>query len=131
MKHIVILGSTGSIGTSTLDIVEKFPDQFRVIGLTASTNHQKLEEQIRQFRPELVALGHEDSAQVLRSRCKDLSVDIRAGMDGIAEVAKTERADLVISSIVGEQDCSPRWPLFVPEHMWLLLIKNPWSWPAN
>ncbi|MDE3034493.1 MAG: 1-deoxy-D-xylulose-5-phosphate reductoisomerase, partial [Nitrospirota bacterium] len=52
MKYIVILGSTGSIGTNTLDIVAKFPDQFRVAGLTAGSNVDKLEEQIRTFKPE-------------------------------------------------------------------------------
>ena len=56
MKRIVILGSTGSIGTSTLDIVAKFPDQFQVVGLTAGTKDDKLEQQIQSFKPAVVAL---------------------------------------------------------------------------
>ncbi len=101
MKHIVILGSTGSIGTNTLDIIEKCPDQFRVVGLTARTSHQKLEQQIRQFHPDVVALEDESSVAELRGRCKDLSVEILAGTQGIETVAKISSADLVISSIVG------------------------------
>ncbi|MGH7252906.1 MAG: 1-deoxy-D-xylulose-5-phosphate reductoisomerase, partial [Nitrospiraceae bacterium] len=62
MKKIVILGSTGSIGTNTLDIVAKFPEQFRVIGLTAGTNDDKLEEQVRVFKPASVALSDEAAA---------------------------------------------------------------------
>ncbi|MGH7487313.1 MAG: 1-deoxy-D-xylulose-5-phosphate reductoisomerase, partial [bacterium] len=57
MKNIVILGSTGSIGTNTLDIVDRFPDKFRVAGLTAHSNDEKLEDQIRLFKPRVVALS--------------------------------------------------------------------------
>ncbi len=101
MKQIVILGSTGSIGTNTLDIVEKFPAQFRVIGLTAGHNDEKLEAQIRQFRPQLVALANETAASKLRERCKDVDVEILSGMEGLTQVAELPQADLVISSIVG------------------------------
>ena len=74
MKSIVILGSTGSIGTSTLDIVERFPNEFRVVGLTAGNNDERLEEQVRRFKPRAVAMSNESAAARLRQRCSGLSV---------------------------------------------------------
>ena len=62
MKNIVILGSTGSIGTNTLDIVDRFPHDFRVVGLTAGTNDEKLLAQIRRYKPAYVALANESAA---------------------------------------------------------------------
>ncbi|MEW6544376.1 MAG: 1-deoxy-D-xylulose-5-phosphate reductoisomerase [Nitrospirota bacterium] len=101
MKRIVILGSTGSIGTNTLDIVAKFPDEFRVVGLTAGTNDEKLDEQLRVFKPEAVALSDEGAAARLRTRCGDRSVQVWAGVEGLVRVAQLPNADLVISAIVG------------------------------
>jgi 1-deoxy-D-xylulose-5-phosphate reductoisomerase len=101
MKQIVILGSTGSIGTSTLDIVARFPDRFRALGLTAGGNDSKLEEQIRRFRPEVVALSDEAAAGRLRARCGDLGVRVLSGPQGLTEVATLPDADLVLSAIVG------------------------------
>ena len=101
MKNIVILGSTGSIGTNTLDIVDRFPQEFRVVGLTAGSNDEKLEAQIRKFRPAFAALANEAAAARLRDRCTDLPVKILAGDEGVAEVAQSEDAELVISAIVG------------------------------
>jgi 1-deoxy-D-xylulose-5-phosphate reductoisomerase len=100
MKNIVILGSTGSIGTSTLDIVAKFPKQFRVVGLAAGNNVEKLEEQIRVFKPSAVALAEESSATRLRSHC-GREVEVLSGTAGIAQIAALPDADLVISAIVG------------------------------
>lgn len=100
MKNIVILGSTGSIGTSTLDIVAKFPSQFRVVGLTAGNNVEKLEEQVRVFKPLAVALAEESSAARLRSHC-GREVEVLAGVAGMARIAALPEADLVISAIVG------------------------------
>ncbi len=101
MKKIVILGSTGSIGTNTLDIVDRSPGEFQVVGLTAGANDEKLEEQIRRYKPAFVALSNASAAAKLRDRCRDLSVDILSGMDGVTEVAGTPDAELVISAIVG------------------------------
>ena len=101
MKTIVILGSTGSIGTSTLDIVDRFPEEFRVTGLTAGSNDEKLEEQIRRFKPRLVALSDTSAAARLRQRCAGLSVEILAGEEGLIQVASAPEAELVISAIVG------------------------------
>jgi 1-deoxy-D-xylulose-5-phosphate reductoisomerase len=101
MKTIVILGSTGSIGTNTLDIVERFPDEFRVAGLSAGTNDEKLEEQIRRFKPRVVALSSESAATRLRQRCAGLPVEILSGTEGLAQVATIPEAEMVISAIVG------------------------------
>ncbi|TSA00831.1 MAG: 1-deoxy-D-xylulose-5-phosphate reductoisomerase [Nitrospiraceae bacterium] len=101
MKRIVILGSTGSIGTNTLDIIAKFPDTFRAVGLTAGTNVEKLEEQIRTFSPAAVAMADDAAAERLRARCKGLATTILSGADGLRQVATMPEADLVISAIVG------------------------------
>jgi 1-deoxy-D-xylulose-5-phosphate reductoisomerase len=101
MKKIVILGSTGSIGTSTLDIVSKFPGKFQAIGMTAGTNVDKLEEQVRTFGPAMVAMSDEAAAQQLRVRCKGLPTKVLGGAEGLVQTATMLKADLVISAIVG------------------------------
>ena len=101
MKKLVILGSTGSIGTNTLDIVSKFPGKFHVIGMTAGTNVDKLEEQVRTFGPAMVAMSDEAAAQQLRVRCKGLPTKVLGGAKGLVQTATMPKADLVISAIVG------------------------------
>lgn len=107
MKTIIILGSTGSIGTNTLDIVQRFPSEFRVAGLTAGNNIDKLEEQIRAFAPRVVAVSQETAAATLRQRCAGLPVEILSGEAGIAQVASLPEAELVISAIVGAAGLVP------------------------
>lgn len=107
MKSIIILGSTGSIGTNTLDIVRRFPNDFRVIGLTAGTNIEKLEAQIRMFKPLAVAVSTAAAASFLRERCADLQLEILSGEEGIAQVAAMPGAELVISAIVGAAGLVP------------------------
>ena len=101
MKNIVILGSTGSIGTNTLDIVDRFPQDFRVVGLTTGTNDEKLLAQIRRYKPAYVALANESAAARLRLQCADLPVEILSGNEGVAQVAQASQAELVVSAIVG------------------------------
>src|SRR5215813_11034882 len=107
MKTIVILGSTGSIGTNTLDIVDRFPEQFCVAGLSACSNDEKLEDQIRLFKPRVVALSDAAAAARLRHRCAGLPVEILAGEEGLIQVASTPEAELVISAIVGAAGLVP------------------------
>ncbi|MBI3355783.1 MAG: 1-deoxy-D-xylulose-5-phosphate reductoisomerase [Nitrospirae bacterium] len=107
MKSIIILGSTGSIGTNTLDIVRRFPEEFRVVGLTAGGNIEKLEEQIRTFKPKAVAVSTESSAATLRKRCGGFSVEILAGEEGITQIAAMSGVELVISAIVGAAGLVP------------------------
>lgn len=107
MKHIVVLGSTGSIGTNTLDIVAKFPERFRIVGLTGGTNDKVLAEQVRAFKPATVALSNESAAARLRDRCKGLTVEVLSGEAGLAQVAALPEGDLVISAIVGAAGLVP------------------------
>ena len=107
MKQIVILGSTGSIGINTLDIVKRFPHDFSVLGLVAGTNVEKLEEQIRTFQPSIVAMADPKAAQRLRDKTSDLSIDILEGPKGIEEIACHPDSHLVISAIVGAAGLVP------------------------
>jgi 1-deoxy-D-xylulose-5-phosphate reductoisomerase len=107
MKRIIILGSTGSIGVNTLDVVAKFPDRFRVVALAAGRNGERLEEQIRQFRPRMASLTDEEAAAKLRDRCRDLNVAIVSGMEGMNQVAAHPEGDLVVAGIVGAAGLVP------------------------
>jgi 1-deoxy-D-xylulose-5-phosphate reductoisomerase len=107
VKNISILGSTGSIGTSTLAVAEKFPDRFRVVALSGGNNSALLEAQIRQFRPRVAAIADEAAAEELRKRCADLQVRIYAGVEGMIQVAAAEEADITVSSIVGTAGLVP------------------------
>lgn len=100
MKKIAILGSTGSIGTQTLDVV-RANDDLEVVGLAAGSNVELLEKQIREFHPKLVAVWKEEAAKDLAVRVQDLDVKIVAGMDGLIEVAKMEGSDILVTAIVG------------------------------
>lgn len=101
MKKIIVLGSTGSIGTNTLDIVGKFPGEFQVVGLTAATKDVLLEDQIRIFKPKKVALSDPAAVARLRTRCAGLPTEILEGSTGVADVASMPEGELVISAIVG------------------------------
>src|SRR5438552_18816944 len=101
MKRIVILGSTGSIGTNTLDIISKFPEKFQAVGLTAGNNVDKLEGQVRTFSPAVVAMADPAAAERLRARGKGLKTTNLNGTDGLMQDATLTEADLVISAIVG------------------------------
>ncbi len=103
MKAITILGSTGSIGTQTLDIVTHHPDRFRVVGLAAGSNVALLAEQIRTFKPEIVALGNEAKLAELKEAIADCCdrPKILVGQAGICEVARYGDAQSVVTGIVG------------------------------
>lgn len=112
-KRIVILGSTGSIGRSALDVISRFPDRFRVVGLTAGRNISLLVEQIRQFQPGVVAVFDEDTYRGLKdallyTRHPDFpSPEVFYGAEGICTVAEMPGADTVISAIVGSAGLLP------------------------
>ncbi len=103
MKAITILGSTGSIGTQTLDIVTDNPDKFRVVGLAAGSNVALLAEQISKFQPEIVALGNEKKLTQLKEAIAFLpnKPQILVGQEGICEVARYGDAQSVVTGIVG------------------------------
>ena len=109
MKAISVLGSTGSIGTQTLEIVEDFPDQFRVVALSAGRNLSLLVTQIQRHRPDVVALADPALLAELKDRLMALPADSRpeplpqlvAGPEGLDVVASWDAADLVVTGIVG------------------------------
>ncbi|MEM6447295.1 MAG: 1-deoxy-D-xylulose-5-phosphate reductoisomerase [Cyanobacteria bacterium P01_D01_bin.123] len=103
MKAITLLGSTGSIGTQTLDLVAQYPDRFRVVGLTANGNVELLAEQVRQFQPEIVAIAKPEKLAELKAALIDLDPmpQLVADSDGICEVAAYGNAELVVTGIVG------------------------------
>lgn len=100
MKKIAILGSTGSIGTQTLEVVRTNGD-IQIVAMAAGNNIQLLEEQIREFAPKLVAVWDEARAKKLREQVKDLDVKIVSGMDGLLEVATIPESELLVTAIVG------------------------------
>ncbi len=100
MKKIAILGSTGSIGTQTLEIVREQKD-IEVTALAAGANAALLEEQIREFSPKLAALWEEGAAASLRERVKDLPVKVVSGMEGLLEIATMPEAEILVTAIVG------------------------------
>jgi 1-deoxy-D-xylulose-5-phosphate reductoisomerase len=109
MKRITILGSTGSVGRNALDIVSSHRDQFRVVALTAGKNVDLIEEQIKSFSPEVVAVADEAAARELRKRVggHTPSLQILSGYDGVAEAASYDGSDFVLSAIVGAAGLIP------------------------
>jgi len=106
MKRLAILGSTGSIGITTLSIVERFPERFRVVSLAAGKNVAKLCEQIEKFDPLVVSVAGEREVAELRERAPRLRREICCGAEGLVRVA-TEPADLLVSALVGAVGLEP------------------------
>lgn len=101
MKKIALLGSTGSIGTQTLDVVRHYSKDFQVTALTAATNIARLEEQIREFKPKLAVVFNEEKALELRENIRDLNVEVLSGMEGLVKAATQEDADIILTAVVG------------------------------
>jgi len=101
MKHIAVLGSTGSIGTQTLDIVREHSDALKITALAAGSNIELLEKQIREFMPKFACVYQEEKALQLRERIKDLPVIIVAGMEGLITCATEATSDTVVTAMVG------------------------------
>ena len=108
MKHIVILGSTGSIGKNTLSVVETHADEFKVVGLAANRDVDTLEQQIRRYRPALVALNEPTAAAQLRERIRDLNcTQVLAGTEGLQTVATMPQASQVLDGMGGSAGLLP------------------------
>ena len=106
MRKISILGSTGSIGTQTLEVVEILED-IKVMAITGNSNIELLEEQARKFQPELVAVMDEKNAEILKERLSDMNIRVVSGMDGLVEAATYESVDTVVTSVVGNVGLKP------------------------
>jgi len=107
MKRISLLGSTGSIGQSTLSVVERYPDRFTIVALAAGNNIELLEKQVRQFKPSLVSVISAVSAEKLKQRCAGLKVAVLSGIEGMIQVAAADEADITVSAIVGTAGLVP------------------------
>ena len=101
MKNIAVLGSTGSIGTQTLDIVRNNTDELKIKVLAAGSNVELLEKQIREFKPEIAVLYNADKANELKIKIADTGVKVLSGMDGMIEAATFDDVDTVVTSMVG------------------------------
>ena len=107
MKKIAILGSTGSIGTQTLEVVREHKDELCVTALAAGHNKERLMEQIREFHPKLVSLSDEKDARELDGELRGSGVTVLSGMDGLKAVAGEEEADIVVTAVVGMMGILP------------------------
>ncbi len=101
MKRLAILGSTGSIGVNTLDIVRQFPERFNVIGLSAGLNTKLLKEQILEFRPKVVSVLNKELGEALQKDLSFLPLQIIHGVEGLIQVATHPEVEQVVSAIVG------------------------------
>jgi 1-deoxy-D-xylulose-5-phosphate reductoisomerase len=102
-----MLGATGSIGQSTLDIVARHPDLYSLYALTANNNHQKMLQLCRQFVPRFAVMRDVDSAQLLQQEIRDLPTEVLTGEDALAEVAGADGVDIVVAAIVGAVGLMP------------------------
>ena len=104
MKKLSILGSTGSIGTQTLDIVKNNPHELKVVGLTANKNIKLLKNQINEFKPEAVAVMDNEKADLLK---EDVDITVYSRIDGIIKIAALDETDTVVNSLVGSIGVKP------------------------
>src|SRR2546428_8706068 len=111
MRSLIILGSTGSVGTQALDVVRRNPDRFRVVGLSSAHSHDLLVGQIREFMPPLVAVADEDAAIDLKEKLEGLrQVEVLVGPDAARILAPEAEADMVLNAIVGAAGRGPALP---------------------
>jgi 1-deoxy-D-xylulose-5-phosphate reductoisomerase len=109
MQHITILGATGSIGVSTLDVVARHPDRYRVYALTAHQRVEELAEQCERFRPQVAVVGSDDAAKLLSKRlsAKGIKTEVLHGEASLCEVASAAGCDIVMAAIVGAAGLAP------------------------
>ena len=105
MKKIAVLGSTGSIGRQTLDIVRKYPDRFRAVALSCGRNTDLLRAQIKEFAPEMVCVAEESEASRLRAEFASLTVF--SGADGLSDLAERNSAEIVVNGLLGMMGIRP------------------------
>lgn len=107
MKNIVILGSTGSIGKSCLEVVRQYPEKFNVLAIAAKSSVATLEEQIEEFKPKYVALYDKKAYEELKGRVS--GIQLLHGVEGLCQISRLEEADLVLSAIVGAAGLVPTY----------------------
>ena len=100
-RKVVLLGSTGSIGTQTLDVARANPDDIEIVGIAANRSVDKVEQQVREFGPKYVAMYDEDAAKELKIKLADVPVKIFSGMEGLVEISQVPESDTVLTAVVG------------------------------
>jgi len=106
MKHLSILGSTGSIGTQTLEIIRQYPEEFKIVGLTANKNSELLLKQIKEFKPKAVAIMDKTKVDDLLNFS---SAQVYSGIEGLNKIASLQEADTVVNSLVGSIGIEPTY----------------------
>ena len=101
MKNIVVMGSTGSIGTQALDVVRAFQDRLKVVALAAGKSVDKMETQIREFHPKYAVMWTKEAYEALKIKVSDTDTKVLWGMDGLMEIAVCKEADVVLTAVVG------------------------------
>ena len=101
MRSIVLLGSTGSIGTQTLDVVRNNKDELKVVGLAANKRVNEVEQQVREFNPKYVCMFDPEAAKELAEKIADTGIKVMSGMDGLLEMVSVPEADTVLTAVVG------------------------------
>lgn len=101
MKNIVVMGSTGSIGTQTLDVVRAYQDRLKVVALAAGKSVDKMEIQIREFHPKYAVMWTKEAYEALKIKVSDTDTKVLWGMDGLMEIAVCKEADVVLTAVVG------------------------------
>lgn len=107
MKNLTILGSTGSIGVSTLEIVAAHPDRFRVVAMTAGKNLELFVSQIREFAPRIAVVASEEDVPRLKEMCGAIDVTILGGVEGLIKAATADETEMVVAAIVGAAGLVP------------------------
>ncbi|KAB0666209.1 1-deoxy-D-xylulose-5-phosphate reductoisomerase [Oryzomonas japonica] len=107
MKHLTILGSTGSIGVSTLEIVAAYPDRFRVVAMTAGRNLELFARQIKAFSPRIAVVAAQEDVPRLREMCSGVTVEILGGVEGLIAAATADETEMVVAAIVGAAGLVP------------------------
>ena len=107
MKKISLLGSTGSIGANVLDVIERNPEKFQILGMSAGNNVDLFAKQIRKFKPRVVALFDTKKIPTLKERIADLDIEILSGEEGTIAVATLPEADVVVSGVMGSAGLLP------------------------
>ena len=107
MKKISLLGSTGSIGTNVLDVIERNPEKFQILGMSAGNNVDLFAKQIRKFKPRVVALFNTKKIPTLKERIADLDIEILSGEEGSVVVATLPEADIGVSGVMGSAGLLP------------------------
>ena len=106
-KRICILGSTGSIGTQTLQVIEEHPDLFEAYVLTANTQADLLVRQARQFNPSCVVIADESRYEYVSESLSDLPIQVYAGADALCQVVRMDPVDVVLTALVGFSGLRP------------------------